>query len=146
MTLVEFKEKVNALWAKSGMREDVFWPIVYDEDEIGEILINENGQIFFADKCANWVDSRMNVSDISNLRYKSVETPTRTDRDIYINFTSGDFIKMRNWKKNSIVYTTAAILKTEENGEFLDGLKESCECYDNARGNSFYITIRKAGK
>ena len=146
MTLVDFKEKVNALWAKSGMREDVFWPIVYDEDEIGEILITEDGQIFFADKCSNWVDSRMNLSQISNLRYKSVETPNRTDRDIYINFTSGDFIKMRNWKKNSIVYTTAAILKTEENGEFVDQLKESCECYDNVRGNSFYITIRKAGK
>ena len=146
MTLLEFKEKVNALWAKSGMREDVFWPIVYDEDEIGEILIKEDGQIFFADKCSNWVDSRMNLSQISNLRYKSVETPNRTDRDIYINFTSGDFIKMRNWKKNSIVYTTAAILKTEENGEFLDGLKESCECYDTVRGNSFYITIRKVGK
>lgn len=146
MTLLEFKEKVNALWAKSGMREDVFWPIVYDEDEIGEILINENGQIFFADKCSNWVDSCMNVDEISNLRYKSVETPNRTDRDIYINFASGDYIKMRNWKKNSIVYTTVALLKTEENETLVEQLKESCECYDNARGNSFYITIRKAGK
>ena len=146
MTLVDFKEKLNAMWAKSGMREDVFWPIVYDEDEIGEVLIQENGQIFFADKCSNWVDSRMNVEDITNLRYKSVETATRTDRDIYINFTSGDYIKMRNWKKNSIVYTTVAMLKTEENGEFVDQLKEACEYYDNIRGNSFYITIRKAGK
>ena len=146
MNLLEFKEKVNALWAKSGMREDVFWPIVYDEDEIGEILIDENGKFFFADKCSNWVDGCMNVEDISNVRYKSVETPNRTDRDIYINFNSGDYIKMRNWKKNSIVYTTVAILKTEENEAFVDQLKESCECYDNVRGNSFYITIRKVGK
>ena len=146
MTLLEFQEKVNALWAKSGMREDVFWPIVYDEDEIGEILIREDGGIFFADKCANWVDSRMNVAEISNLRFKTVETPTRADRDIYINFASGDFIKMRNWKKNSIVYTTAAMLKTEENAAFVDALKEACECYDNVRGNSFYITVRKTGK
>lgn len=146
MTLQEFKEKVNALWAKSGMREDVFWPIVYDEDEIGEILIDENGKIFFADKCSNWMDAHLNVAEISNLRYKCVETPNRTDRDIYINFNSGDFIKMRNWKKNSIVYTTAAILKTEENEAFIEQLKDSCECYDNARGNSFYITVRKAAK
>ena len=146
MNLLEFKEKVNALWAKSGMREDVFWPIVYDEDEIGEILIDENGKFFFADKCSNWVDGCMNVEDISNVRYKSVETPNRTDQDIYINFNSGDYIKMRNWKKNSIVYTTVAILKTEENEAFVDQLKESCECYDNVRGNSFYITIRKVGK
>lgn len=146
MTLLDFQEKLNALWIKSGMREDVFWPVVYDEDEIGEILIREDGQIFFADKCANWVDSGLSLDDVSNLRFKSVETPNRTDRDIYINFTSGDFIKMRNWKKNSIVYTTVAMLKTEENGAFVDQLKESCECYDNARGNSFYVTVRKAGK
>lgn len=56
------------MWAKCGMREDVFWPIVY-------------------------------------------------------NFNSGDYIKMRNWKKNSIVYTTVAILKTEENEVFVDQLK-----------------------
>ena len=146
MTLLELKEKVNALWEKSGMREDVFWPIVYDEDEIGEILIREDGGIFFADKCSNWVDSRMSVENISNLRYKTIETPGRSDRDIYINFASGDFIKMRNWKKNSIVYTTVAVLKTEENADFVDGLKENCECYDNVRGNSFYITVRKSGK
>ena len=146
MTLLEFKEKLNALWAKSGMREDVFWPIVYDEDEIGEILICEDGRILFADKCSNWVESGLTLDAVSNLRYKSIETATRADRDIYINFNSGDFIKMRNWKKNSIVYTTAAMLRTEENAEFIDGLKDSCECYDNTRGNSFYITVRKSGK
>lgn len=146
MTLLDFKEKVNALWAKSGMREDVFWPIVYDEDEIGEILVSENGQILFADKCSNWVESGLLLEQISNIRYKNIETPNRTDRDIYINFASGDYIRMRNWKKNSIVYTTVALLKTEENSAFIDQLKESCECYDNARGNSFYVTIRKTGK
>ena len=146
MTLVEFKEKINAMWAKSGMREDVFWPVVYDEDEIGEILVREDGQICFADKCANWVDSKMTLEDISNIRYKSIETPNRTDRDIYINFSSGDYIRIRNWKKNSVVYTTAALLKTEENEAFVDQLKLNCECYDNARGNAFYITIRKSGK
>ena len=146
MTIQEFKEKLDALWAKSGMREDVFWPVVYDEDEIGEILIREDGRIFFADRRANWVDSRLTLNDISNLRYKSIETPTRADRDIYINFESGDYIKMRNWKRNSIVYTTAAMLKTEENAEFIDRLKVVCECYDNVRGNSFYITLRKGDK
>lgn len=40
MTLQEFNEKLDSLRVKSGMREDVFWPIVYDEDEIGEILID----------------------------------------------------------------------------------------------------------
>lgn len=146
MTVVEFTEKLNALWAKSGMREDVYWPVVYDEDEIGEVLVKEGGEIFFADKCSNWVDSGLTLDDVSNLRYKSIETPNRADRDIYINFVSGDFIRMRNWKKNSVVYTTAALLKTEENADFIDQLKEKCECYDNVRGNSFYITLRKVGK
>ena len=146
MTLQDFQEKLNAMWAKSGMREDVFWPVVYDEDEVGELYVREDGMILFADKCSNWVESQMKLDDISNLRYKSIDTPNRTERDIYINFTSGDFIKMRNWKKNSIVYTTVSILKTEENGDLVDQLKEACECYDNIRGNSFYITVRKQGK
>lgn len=146
MTVVEFTEKLNALWAKSGMREDVYWPVVYDEDEIGEVLVKEDGQLLFADKCSNWVNSGLTLADVSNLRYKTIETPNRADRDIYINFVSGDFIRMRNWKKNSVVYTTAALLKTEENADFIDQLKEKCECYDNVRGNSFYITLRKVGK
>lgn len=146
MTILEFKEKLDGLRAKSGMREDVFWPIVYDEDEIGEILVRENGRIYFADKLSNWLDSRLSLEEISNIRYKCIETASRSDRDIYITFNSGDFIKIHNWKKNSIVYTSAAMLKTEENSIFVDDLKERCECYDNIRGNTFYITIRKTGK
>ena len=146
MTLLEFNEKLEALRAKSGMREDAMWPIVYDEDEIGEILIHEDGSILFADKMSNWVESRLNVADVLNIRYKAVETTNRSDRDIFINFSTGDFIKMHNWKKNSVIYTSASILKTEENAEFVDELKERCECYDNIRGNTFYVSIRKAGK
>jgi len=61
MTLNEFQNKLDELRVKSGMREDVFWPIVYDEDEIGEIFISENGRIFFADKLSNWVQSHLTV-------------------------------------------------------------------------------------
>ena len=146
MTQLEFNEKLDALRAKSGMREDVMWPIVYDEDEIGEILIREDGSICFADKMSNWVDSQLNVDHVTNIRYKTVETSNRSDRDIFINFSTGDYIKMHNWKKNSVIYTSAAILKTEENAAFVDQLKDRCECYDNIRGNTFYVTIRKPGK
>ena len=146
MTIVEFNEKLDGLRVKCGMREDVMWPIVYDEDEIGEILIREDGRIYFADKLSNWVDSHLNLADVSNIRFKTVETSNRADRDIFINFSTGDFIKMHNWKKNSVIYTSAAMLKTEENAAFVDELKERCECYDNIRGNTFYISIRKIGK
>lgn len=146
MTLQEFNEKLDALRIKSGMREEVFWPIVYDEDEIGEILVREDGSICFADKLSNWVESRLSVDAVSNIRFKSYETGTRSERDIFVNFVSGDFIKIHNWKKNSIIYTSAAMLKTEENAEFVDQLKERCECYDNIRGNTFYVTVRKTGK
>ena len=146
MTLQEFNEKLDVLKVKAGMREDVFWPIVYDEDELGEILIREDGQIWFADKHANWVESRMSVEDVTNIRYKRYETPNRSERNIFVNFTSGDFIKIHNWKKNSIVYTDVYMAKTEENAAFVDELKTACECYDNNRGNTFYITIRKTAK
>lgn len=53
MTLLDFQNKLDELRVKSGMREDVCWPIVYDEDEIGEIYISQDGQIFFADKLSN---------------------------------------------------------------------------------------------
>lgn len=146
MTLLDFQNKLDELRVKSGMREDVCWPIVYDEDEIGEIYISQDGQIFFADKLSNWVESHLAVESVSNIRYKSINSANKTERDIYINFASGDYIKMHNWKKNSVIYTSVSMLRTEENGEFVDKLKESCECYDNIRGNTFYITIRKIGK
>ena len=146
MTILEFQEKLTGLRAKCGMREDVMWPIVYDEDEIGEILVCEDGKICFADKMSNWLDSHLTMQDVSNIRYKSVETATRSDRDIFINFSTGDYIKMHNWKKNSVVYASATMLRTEENAEFVDQLKERCECYDNIRGNTFYVSIRKPGK
>lgn len=146
MTLQKFQNKLEELRAKSGMREDVYWPIVYDEDEIGEILICEDGRLLFADKLSNWVDSRFTVENVSNIRYKSFNTANKSERDIYINFASGDYIKMHNWKKNSIIYTSVSILKTDENADYVGTLKESCECYDNIRGNTFYVTVRKTGK
>ena len=96
MTLLDFKNKLDELRAKSGMREDVFWPIVYDEDEIGEIFISEDGKLFFADKLSNWLESHLTVEAVSNIRYKSVNSANKTERDIYINFASGDYIKMHN--------------------------------------------------
>lgn len=142
----EFQNKLEELRVKSGMREDVNWPIVYDEDEIGEIYITEDGRIFFADKLSNWVESHLTVEAVSNIRYKSINSANKSERDIFINFVSGDYIKMHNWKKNSVIYTSVSMLKTEENGALVDNLKESCECYDNIRGNTFYVTIRKLGK
>ncbi len=146
MTLQEFNDKMNDLRLKSGMREDVYWPIVYDEDEIGEVLIREDGRIFFADKLSNWCESHLSLDAVSNIRYRKVDMPNKAERDIYINFSSGDFMKIHNWKKNSIIYTSVTVVKTEENGQLIDELKESCECYDNIRGNTFYITVRKTEK
>ena len=146
MTLQEFNNKLDALRIKSGMREDVNWPIVYDEDEIGEIYISQEGQLFFADKMSNWVQSHLTVDAVSNIRYKSIENANKSERDIFVNFESGDYIKLHNWKKNSIIYTSVAVLKTEENEAIVDQLKESCECYDNIRGNTLYVTVRKVGK
>ena len=146
MTLQDFQNKLDELRVKSGMREDVYWPIVYDEDEIGEIYISQDGQFFFADKLSNWVESHLTVESVSNIRYKSINSANKTERDIFINFASGDYIKMHNWKKNSIIYTSVSILKTDENADYVDTLKESCECYDNIRGNTFYVTVRKTGK
>jgi len=127
MTLNGFQNKLDELRVKSGMREDVFWPIVYDEDEIGEIFISENGRIFFADKLSNWVQSHLTVESVSNIRYKSINSANKTERDIYINFDSGDFIKIHNWKKNSIIYTSVSMLKTEENGEYPKNEKSPTE-------------------
>lgn len=146
MTLQEFNDKMNDLRLKSGMREDVYWPIVYDEDEIGEVLIREDGRIFFADKLSNWRESHLSLDAVSNIRYRKVDMPNKAERDIYVNFSSGDFMKIHNWKKNSIIYTSVTVVKTEENGQLIDELKDSCECYDNIRGNTFYITVRKTEK
>ena len=146
MTLQEFQEKLKELRAKSGMREDVNWPFVYDEDEMGEIYISEEGCMSFADKTSNWVQSHLTVDSVANIRYKSIESANKSERDIFVNFVSGDYIKLHNWKKNSIIYTSVSLMKTEENEDIVNLLKDSCECYDNVRGNTFYITIRKNAK
>lgn len=146
MTILAFQEKLAALRAKAGMREDVCWPIVYDADEIGEILIDEEGKFFFSDKISNWVESHLTLDGISNLRFMVNTNAGKADRDIFINFRSGDSIKLHNWKKNTTIYTSVTVLKTEENAAIADALKEQCECYDNVRGNTLYVTIKKLAK
>lgn len=146
MTLLEFQAKVDALREKCGMRQDVNWPFVYDADEMGEILINEEGRFFFADKSSNWVESHLTLDGISNLRYKNIESGPRSERDIYVNFANGDYLKLHNWKKNSAIYTSIVVLKTEDNGELIDMLKAKCECYDNVRGNTTYVNVKRTAK
>ena len=79
-----------------------------------KFFISGDGQIFFADKLSNWVESRLTVESVSNIRYKSINSANKTERDIYIDFASGDYIKMHNWKKNSVIYTSVSMLRTEE--------------------------------
>ena len=146
MTITEFIEKTDALREKSGMRPDIQWPIVLDSDEVGEIWIREDGRFFFADKCANWVESWLTLEDVQNLRFKAVNTEAKAEREIYINFASGDFIKIRNWRKNIVAYTSLSVQKDGENDAAVDALKDACECYDNLRGNTLYVTLRKPGK
>ena len=145
MTIQEFQDKLEALRVKSGMREDISWPFVYDADEVGEIYVNEEGKFFFSDKISNWVESHLTLDGISNLRYMVNTNAGKADRDIFVNFVSGDSIKLHNWKKNTTIYTSVTVLKTEENADIADTLKGRCECYDNLRGNTIYVTIKKLG-
>lgn len=143
MTIAEFQERIDALREKAGMRPDILWPIVLDSDEMGEIWLREDGRIFLSDKLSNWVESHLTLEQVSNLRFKA---DPNGKREIYVNFTTGDCIKMHTWKKNTVVYTAVTIQKTEENAETADALKAGCECYDNLRGNTIFVNIRKTEK
>lgn len=68
MDLHEFREKVRELHEKSLMKAGGDWPFVYDEDEIGTILI-KNGQFFFWSKAADWEESPLCLENVSRLRY-----------------------------------------------------------------------------
>lgn len=137
MERARFRQLLIELHEKSGMDAFLTWPFVFDEYEKGTILVDEKGQFWLADKRSNWLPTHLNLSMIDNLRYvRSFDEPC-IDGDemdmedvaqsgIYINFASGENIKLWNFHDSYDVSTELKLLKTDENAETLENLKSSC--------------------
>ena len=140
MTVTQFQEKIAALREKAGMNPDIRWPIVYDQDEKGELFVDEAGAIFLADKRCNWVASHLNLETVENIRYKLWHGVSH----IYVNFASGDSLEFRAMKLRNnrlVVLTDVNILRTEANARIADQLKASCDTGSEANENAVYVKV-----
>lgn len=130
MELDFFREKMRELHEKSGMDWFLDWPLVYDEDEVGNIYINSAGTFFFADSNSNWSESHLNLNDVLNLRYERAfeeggidnEDDDPSESSIYINFVSGEYIWLWNQHDTYSVESTVRLTKTDCNAQFIESL------------------------
>ncbi len=143
MELQQFREKIKKLHEKSEMYAFSDWPFVYDEDESGRIYVNSTGTFYFADSCSNWVESPLQLSNVSNIRYtKAFEAPgidndcgEHTESYIYINFTSGDCIELFSLINRYEIEITVFLQKNDDNALAVDTLKNSCHSQNSKRLN-----------
>lgn len=133
MELGHFREKLKELHKKSGMDAFIDWPFVYDEDEAGRIYVDDNGTFWFADSCANWVESPLRLKDVVSLRYWRAFDELKIDNEedepwesyIYCNFSSGEEIHLFNPHDGSYsIEITVTINKNESNGEMVEKLQQ----------------------
>lgn len=111
---------------------DIFlsWPFVYDEDEAGEIYVDDNGVFWFADSFSNWVESPLRLSDVVNLRYaKSFEEPgidndeeDPSESSIYIHFSSGECIWLWNQHDTYSVEVNVRLHRNDEATSIIERL------------------------
>ena len=93
MQVEEFKNKFAEIYKKAEM-ECYDYPIVFDEDEDGDIYLSSDGTFYFSDKCSNWINSTLGLKDYANIRMK---------KDYYILSTLLKFYRNLNSQYHSLL-------------------------------------------
>ena len=133
-----FRKMLIELHKKSGMDQFLDWPFVFDEDENGKILVDDEGQFWFSDERSNWVATHLDLSKVENLRFARCFDEPGIDGDefdiedvressIYINFVSGDHLWLHNWHETYNVTISPTFVKTDENVGIIDNLLIACK-------------------
>ena len=108
MTIEMFRSKLKELYLKAKFSDFISDPFVFDADQHGQVYINSEGKIFFADKLYNWKESPLQLSDIINMRYSIAydepwhEVDENTNEPIesyiYLHFSSGERIELIDFR------------------------------------------------
>lgn len=135
MKLSVFRSKLRELHEKSGMDAFLDWPFVYDADECGNIFVDENGCFYFSDAHEEWIESYLNLANVSNIKFaRAFEEPGIDNEDdepsesyIYISFSAGDSIELVNRHDTYSVAVTIRMVSSDGNKEQISELQNKCD-------------------
>ena len=132
----EFKSKIEELYLKARFKNRI---VVFDEDKIGYLFVDEEGKMYFFDKNWNWIETPYNIHDVENIRYDvycDLEKPTvLLQSDIHIHFFGNECINLYEEddgdEEHMIIYYDC---NDDIKSQAIMILKEKCEC----KRNSYY--------
>ena len=127
MNINQFKTKLTEICNKTCIMPFEL-PFSYDEDEIGDLYIREDGIIFIADDKINWIESYFSLNDLENIRFSNFSDGSTShefaESQIIIHFKSGEHITIYKDVCNDRFDVSIYYKETDQNKDIIIKLKE----------------------